>query len=294
MNIKHFYWLLCSVIFIVSIIPCNAQMQENSELLALNEVITEKTTETQANYLDDKFIPALTVYLKSQFPIQNAIGFEYCTSSRISGYAGFGQLSRAYMVIALDILPEGSEEEAVRKQFIKDNIQGGFDFEIGVNYHIAQWKDTYFGANIQFQRFKLKATPQELVEKYDFGDSLGFSDELLKVVNNNELAKSFYENTVIEPIFVPIQLGITVGKRFTFKNNRNLGLNIEASYQFNLSMKTSVESPSGTGKLIVDNFIEPIIVYGTSHSFRSFNLPSIAVKLNYQLGNTIYYPSKRR
>lgn len=235
-----------------------------------------------------RYLPAFTFNLKTQFPVQHAIGLEFSTPAMISGYIGIGQLSRAYVVTATEFLPARDENEEVRKQFIEDKLKNGFVFEIGAHYHFMKWKDVYVGLNLQFQRFSMESTAQELVEEYDFGDSQGFGDDIEELLEGNDLVREFYEETQIKAVVKPIQMGITVGKRFQFKKAPRLSLHTEFSYQLNLSGRSDLESDSFLGQVILNNFAGPVLSEGTAESFGSFNLPALTVRLSYALGEFAY------
>jgi hypothetical protein len=234
------------------------------------------------------YLPAATINLKSQFPIQHAIGLEFNTPIYLSTYIGIGQLSRAYLVTATNFLPEDDPAQAIRKQFIKDKLKNGFVLELGTHYHFSRRRHFYAGLNLQFQRFTLPATPQELAEEYDFGDAQGFTDDIQSQLDDNAFLQNFYENTVIEPVIRPIQLGLTLGKKFYFKKASRLFLDVEFSYQFNISNNVKIKSESFIGQILLDNFIAPILDEGSNDSFQGFNLPSLSFRIGYQLGEKIY------
>ncbi|MBT29909.1 MAG: hypothetical protein CMO01_09640 [Thalassobius sp.] len=240
-------------------------------------------------YSTKKFIPAVTLNLKSEFPLQHAISIEFATQKFISFYVGMGMFSRAYAVTATNFLPAENTEEEMRQKFIKDKMENGSVLELGSYYHFVKKKDVYVGLNIQFQQFKLSATPQELVEEYDFADSQNLGETLQDLIDNNSTINAFYENTIIEPQVKPIQLGITIGKRFPLTRNRKLALNTEIAYHFNIATYTTLTSTSLAGQILINNIINPILENNTDASFNSFNLPSVSLRLNYQLSNRIFY-----
>lgn len=234
------------------------------------------------------YVPGFTLNLKSQFPIQQALGIEVMTPFFLSFYAGYGQFSRFYTVIALDVLPETDPSQSSRKQLIKDKLNNGSVFELGTYFHFVNRSGLYGGINIQFQKFDMTTTAQEMVEKYDFGNSSDFADEIQDIIENNNLVKDFYENTEISPTIKPIQLGLLVGKRFRFKKAPQLGLHLELAYHFNINTKTTLTSPSFIGQIIVDSFVNPILESNSDISFDAFNLPSLTARLSYNLGKILY------
>ena len=280
---RLFSWLLA---FVFSINPyfCAAQDYYNQE----SDSIEVNSTSISRN----KSIPSFTFGIKSQFPVQHAIGIEFSSDIYLSGYVGLGILSRAYTLLAMEMLPKRNANEATRKQFLKDKMQNGSVFELGVHYHFVKWNDVYAGLNLQFQKFTLSATPQELVEKYDFGNSQGLGDDLQELLDENERARYFYETTILKPVIRPVQLGITIGKRYSLKKVKRLSINTEFSYQFNITTNTSVESESLAGRLIVNQIINPILATGSSRSFDKFNPPTFTLRFTYQLGNKTF-PSTR-
>ena len=256
--------------------------QQNQVLKSDEKKLDAKAVQNRA------YLPRATINLKSQFPIQHAIGLEFNTPIFLSTYFGIGQLSRAYWVTAINFLPDDNLAQATRKQFIKDKFKNGFVLELGTHYHFMRRRHFYAGLNLQFQRFALPATPMELVEEYDFGDTQGFSDDIQNQLEVNGFLRDFYENAILEPIVYPIQLGITLGKKFYFKKATRLFLDIEFSYQFNVSNNVHVKSESLIGQILVNNIITPILDEGSADSFKGFNLPALSLRLGYQLGNKIY------
>ena len=248
----------------------------------------EKARQDSLMILWKRFVPGFTINLKSQFPIQQAIGIEIMTSSFISLYAGIGQFSRFYTLVALDALPGDTEQQDSRRQFLKDKLQNGFVFELGSYYHLVERKGLYAGANIQFQRFSMPSTPVELVEEYNFGDPDNFNEDIQDLINNNNLVRQFYESTEIAPTVRPIQLSFLVGKRFRFKNAPKLAFQVEFSYLLNIHTGTSVESPSTIGRILVNRFIDPILDNRSNDSFDGFNLPSVSFRLSYNVGKIMY------
>lgn len=230
------------------------------------------------------YTAGVEIQLKAQYPIQNAVNLTFNTQSGVSAFIGVGQLSRLYVRTATEFLPEDDPNLEARKRFIQDKLQNGFVFELGTAYHFKKLKDVYIGLSLQFQRFSLPATPQELVEEYDFGDTQGFLTDILDVVGSNDLFLSFYEDTEIKPIVQPIQLGLRVGKIFHFKHKPRWALGIEVSFLRNIGARTKLVSPRRVVQFVIDRFLDPIVEEGTDEIFDDFNLPSLSVSLHYKLG----------
>lgn len=241
-----------------------------------------------------RILPGVTFGVKTQFPIQHAFNIEINTPARISAYLGLGILSRGYTIFAMETLVANNTNEEVRKQFIQDKLQGTLLIELGTHFHLFKPRDLYFGLNLQFQRFSLPATPQELIENYDFGDSQGFSSNIEETLRDNSLASSFYENSIIRPTIRLMQLGFTIGKNFYFKKNERLSLGVELSYSVNIRQRVKVEADTRIEQLIVDQFISPILSEGTNVSFDNFNIPSLSLRLNYRLGDNIYFEKRKK
>lgn len=235
-----------------------------------------------------KFLSAATVNLKTQYPIQHAISLEVASPIFLSGHVSVGQFSRFYTKSALEFLPQEDEAQIKRKEFVQDKLQNGFVFEIGVKYHIVKWRNTYAGLNMQIQRFKLPTTTQEMVEEYDFGDTQGRLGDILTLVESSPALNNFYENAMLTPSITNFQLEFKLGKRFHFKKLSKLFLDLEVSYQFNLSAQVSIEAPSAIGNNLIENFVKPILNQGSEESFGGFALPTIGLRLSYQLGERIY------
>lgn len=223
----------------------------------------------------------LALNLKTQFPIQHGFGVELITRNGLAFGIGIGQLSRAYTVTATNFLAAEDEAEEKRKDFIRDKMENGFVFELSSFYYLKNFRNFYVGANLQIQRFQLPATAQEFVENYGFATDEIFS-EIQELTEDNEVIRAFYEETIIEATVKPIQLGFTVGKRFDFNRVKGLSLLTELSYHLNLNTRTTLDSPSLVGSIIVNSFIEPNLDPNTAESFGGFNLPSLAVRLQYQ------------
>lgn len=218
---------------------------------------------------------------KTQFPIQHALGFEVISKKGFSFTFSLGQLSRGYTVAATNFLKSEDENQERRKRFIQDKMENGLVIEFGSNFYPKNFSNFYFGANLQLQRFTLPATTQELIEDYGFADQI--NQETLENALENDLVQFFYENTIVEPIVKPVQLGLLFGKKFGFSKIPGLFLMAELNYQFNINTKTTFESPTLVGQVIVDSFIEPNFDPSTQDSFDSFDLPSLSIRVQYCL-----------
>lgn len=236
-----------------------------------------------------RFLSSATVYLKTQYPIQHGMGVEIATPSFFSVHLGGGQLSRLYTRSALEFLSQDDDSQLKRKEFLQDNLQNGVVLEFGTQYHILKWRNVYAGLNIQVQQLKVQATAQELVEEYDFGNTLGYQEGVLALVENVPTLTTFYEDAVLTPSLTAIQVEAKVGKRIHFKKMKQLFLDLELSYQSNISTTVSVDTPSQASEVLLERFIKPILDEGTEDSFGSFAFPTIGVRLSYQIGSKIYY-----
>ncbi len=225
----------------------------------------------------------LTVSLKSQFPIQQAIGLEVMTKLKLSGYLGFGQFSRFYTTVALNALPNRKVEQQMRRQFIKDNLRDGTVFETGLAYHFSKRRKYYAGLNFQNQKFTLPSTTQQLVENYDFLDGQGRKDKILDLVDRNTRLREFYETTQIISKVTLQRLGITLGRRFSFSKIPRFGFHTELSAQWNMGSRTAIGSSSTIGNVLIKQFAEPILQEKTKESFSSFFLPSLTLRVSYAL-----------
>lgn len=248
---------------------------------------TEKIPDEKLDVLNNvsprqkKSKPYVAFNVKTQFPIQHSLGFEFVSKSGLSFGLSVGQLSRAYTVAATNFLPAEDENQEIRKQFIEDKMKNGLVVEFGTFFYPRNFRNLYFGAHLQLQRFTLPATTQELIENYGFADQI--DQEVLNENLENELVQSFFQTTVIEPIIKPVQLGLTFGKKFSFRKTPNLSLMVELNYHINVASKTSFDSPSFIGNVIVNSFVEPNLDPSTADSFGSFNLPSMTLRLQYRI-----------
>jgi hypothetical protein len=230
-----------------------------------------------------KLAQILTASLKSQFPIQQAIGLEVMTKMKLAGYLGFGQFSRFYTTVALNALPNKKVEQQMRREFIKDNLRDGTVFEAGLAYHFPKRREFYAGINFQNQNFKLPSTTKQLVENYDFLDGQDRKDQILDLVDNNARLREFYETTEIISKVTLQRLGITIGRRFGFRKTPRFGFHAELSGQWNIGSRTAIESSSLIGNVLVNQFAEPILQEKTKEGFSSFFLPSLTVRVSYAL-----------
>ena len=250
---------------------------------------SEKHTQDSIAIHQRQFLSGATLYLKTQYPIQHGVGVEVATPFFFSGHIGVGQLSSFYVKSALEFLPQDGDAQVKRKELIQDNLKDGFLFEFGTQYHILKWRNFYAGLNLQVQKFTINVTAQEVVEEYALGNTEGYSEEVLGLVQNVPALNAFYENATLAPSLTAIQVEAKLGKRIHFKNLKKLFLDIELSYQSNLSSRISIKTPSQTGDVLVERFVRPILDEGTEDSFSSFSFPTIGVRVSYQIGDIVHY-----
>jgi len=227
------------------------------------------------------FVPRLRISVKSQFPLQQAIGVEVISRKRLSGYLGYGQYSRFYTRLMLDQLPGKSLSQQARRTFIKERVQNGRVIELAGMYTPRVRQRLYGGLSLQFQRLSIYSTPQELVEHFDPSHSNGNYDKIQNLVDNTPFLKKFYETEVVYPEIRPIQVGILIGKQFVFSRLPRLGLHLEMSYQLTVQTTASVEGGGRLAQFLMTNYVNPILAQKAAESFSNFRYPTLALRVSY-------------
>ena len=222
----------------------------------------------------------LKVNFKTQVPIQHGFAVEFITPIRMSAYVNVGIYSAAYTKMLINMVPDRNPNKSSVDNLINDRLKNGFVFEFGSHYYFRNPKNYYVGLNLQFQKFSVSATPYELIEVYDFGGD-AVSEEQINETITNSTADFFYRNTIIEPIFKPIQLGFVAGRSFYFKRAPHLSISTELSYLLNIKTNFEVTSPSFIGRIVVSNLVNPELNFGSQENFNDYNLPTLTVKFNY-------------
>lgn len=227
------------------------------------------------------FVPRLRISVKSQFPLQQAIGIEVISQRKFSGYLGYGQYSRFYTRLMLDQLPGKSLSQQARRTFIKERVQNGRVIELAGWYTPPIRQRLYGGVSVQWQKLSLYSTPKELVEHFDPGNSNGYLDKIQHIVDNSPFLEKFYETEVVFPEIRPIQVGILIGKQFMLSRLPRLGLHLEMSYQFTVRTTASVEGGGTLAKFLMTNYVNPILQQKASESFSNFRYPTLAARVSY-------------
>ncbi len=277
----------CLFLFCSCLMMLNVQAQEREWEIAKHErrIKEQKRLDTLA-IIQHKYVPSVMLKLKTQFPIQHAVGIEIVTDAKISMHASIGQFSRFYTVVALETLAQNDENQEIRQEFFKERLRNGLVIELGSNYFFLK-RGYYAGLNFQFQRFSLSGTLEELVENFDFNDTQGFGNDIQELVGQNQNLQNFYEQTTVYPTFSPLQMGFTLGKRFRFKKHPGLGLHFELGYSFNVLPRVKVETDNFITQTLMDRFVNPLIQNSATESFSTFNYPTISFGISAGLGKII-------
>lgn len=254
------------------------------EIDRLEQVQAAQKQEDSVRLLTRRFLPKTMLGIKTQFPIQHALNLEMrIGNTPLSTQFGIGQFSRFYTLIALNMIDAKTEGAQVRKDFIKVRLRNGSVIELGLMAHHIQ-KRFYGGLSLQFQRSSMAATPEELVEQFDFADDSDLRSNIDSLVAKHQIVADFYTSTVVYPTICPLQMGFVLGKLWRFKNPR-LALHAELGYSFNLATPLKIEGKSGfLVNLLLDSYVNPLVKGQNAKSFSSFRYPSLALRLSYGLG----------
>lgn len=226
------------------------------------------------------------LYLKTQFPVQHALGLRFTHESGIELLGSFGIFSRSYTLIALEFLEDENSTENERQEFFKDRLRSGTVIEFGAGYF--HFPSGFSGSlTFQFQRFSISATSEELINNLDFGDELVDDSELQDALEDSETLEDFYYNETVYPTIRPIQLVLNIEKKFRFRKVPRISLSVAFSFSMNIATRTSIEANSTLGTIIMDNYVNPTLKQSSTESFGTFNLPSLTLQLNIGLGKLI-------
>ena len=275
------------VLFYLSPLFSTAQNNEMWEIDKHKIRTKEKRHQDTLAIISKEFTYPLHLYIKTQFPVQHALGLEFTHEKGIDIRASFGIFSRSYTLLALEFLEDENATENERQQFFKDRLNSGTVIELNAGYfHLP----TGLSGNIsfQFQRFSISTTSYELLENLDYGDDIVDQSELDEALEDSETLEDFYYNETVYPTIRPIQLVINLEKRFRFSKAPRISLAMALSYSFNLTTRTSIEAKSSLGSYIMDNYVNPTLDQSTTQSFGSFNLPSITFQLNIGIGKLFH------
>ncbi len=277
----------CLLVLSCCLMIFSAQAQEREWEIAKHKrrVEEQKRLDTLA-IMQNKYVPSVLLKLKTQFPVQHALDIEFVTEAKISVRASIGQFSRFYTLVALENLARQDENQDVSQDFFKDRLRNGLVIELGSNYFFLK-RGYYAGLNLQFQRFSLSGTLEELVENFDPNDTQGFGNDIQEQLEGNENLRNFYEQSTVYPTFSPVQMGFSLGKRFHFKKHPNLGLHFELGYSFNILPRVKVETGNPITQNIMDGSVNPLIQNSAAESFSSFHYPTISFGISAGLGKII-------
>ncbi|BDD11474.1 hypothetical protein FUAX_39060 (plasmid) [Fulvitalea axinellae] len=226
------------------------------------------------------------LFIKTEIPIQYAIGYQYAFKSGILLNGSIGVFSRTYATIAMDFMPSEDPAEKQRMDFFQANLYGGAVLEFGMGYQLR--KSGFLGlASIQFQRFGVRATAKELIDNLDSEGSFNDLDDLEDRLSGSSLLSDFYYEDELRPVIKPTQFRISFGKMFRLKSVPRLSVTAFVSYNFNLSSSIKVETDSSIGSIILDNFVNPTLENSSGISFSQFQYPSLTFQFSYEFGRVI-------
>ncbi|MDO5977796.1 hypothetical protein [Flavivirga spongiicola] len=194
--------------------------------------------------------------------------------------ASWGIYSKEYLALLLNFAPNDKPDEKARRDFIKKRLNSGSVIEIGLGYQ--HLKTDFFGLiSIQFQRFSISGTANELITNLDLEGQ--FSDLLLleNLIKNSILLRPFYNEKILHPIIDLTQLQFALGKTFRFESLPRISISALFSYNFNIANSVNIESNSFIGQTIIDLFVNPTLEKSSDLNFGSLNYPSLTLQLNY-------------
>ncbi|MEL6654499.1 MAG: hypothetical protein AAFQ87_27240 [Bacteroidota bacterium] len=229
-----------------------------------------------------KYLYQSNLYFKTEFPIQLALGYQFTGKKGISFHASTGLYPAAFTRVLLNQAPAETQAEADFQAFISDRLQNGSVNEIGFGYTSLQ-SGLYALISLQFQRFSIETTTNELIENLDTELDAATLEEQFEALP--ALENFFYEESIY-PTFRPTNLVLSVGKTFRFAAIPRFSLSTHLSYGINLSSSLQVEANSFIGNTVANSFINPGLASSNQNiAFRG--LPSLSLRVNYHFGGMV-------
>lgn len=235
--------------------------------------------------VDKRFLYPSQFYLKTEFPIQTAIGYQFMTPVGLAFHGSVGLYPRAFTKVVLNLVPD-DRPNAQLTDFLEDRLRNGSVIELGTGYYSL--KSGFFGLlGLQFQQYSFSATLDELVETLDVGEQLSSNGtDFTEMLETSPTLSTFYYDETLYPTFRPLNLAVSGGKLFRFSAVPQFSVKLAIAYSFNLRTKFSVESSSPVGRLITSNVINPLLAENAQAS-NTVGLPTVSLTVCYQFGELI-------
>ncbi|MEL7532403.1 MAG: hypothetical protein AAFN10_13880 [Bacteroidota bacterium] len=278
MRLLHFFFVL-NLIFIGQALSAQNRIWD----LDKERVEAQKQKRLDSLAIAHKqFLYQSKLYLKTEFPTQLALGYQYISQSGFSFHASTGIYPSGFTRLLLNLAENESPEAAELQQFFSDRLQNGSVNELGIGYF--RLKSGVFAlASLQFQKFSIATTTNELIENLDTEiDATEIESQLEEIP---ALEDFFYGETVY-PTFRSVNLVLSAGKTFRFASMPRFSLSTHLSYGINLSSSLRVEANSFIGNTVMNNFVNPNLA-DSDQAIGIRGIPSLSLSLNYQFGKLI-------
>jgi len=222
-------------------------------------------------------------YLKAEFPLQVAIGYEHIIPNGMAFHGSVGLSPKAFSQFLVNLASEDVLDPEL-SDFLEKRLRNGSVIEFGSGYY--HLKSGFFASlGLQFHRYSISSTMDELVETMDLGMQAEEID-IEELLDNSQALSDFYYQETLYPTFRNTNLALSAGKLFRFRAIPQLSLSTMISYSLRLDNNISIEANSPIGRGLTVNLVNPLLSENMPEN-GPVGFPTLSLRVNYLFGEII-------
>lgn len=214
-------------------------------------------------------------------PLPTFLAYEY----RLNRWSYGGEIGLIHTAFLANL--RESNNTNPKNVYIRENLQRGISYSVSFKYHFSEKAHSFYvGGQLRMLRIGLKQdTPRAMIGIFapDRLDEIENKLSNNRILNNLLGGKKFLDETEMQPNFVLMMVGVSLGKNIKLAKKLIFEPKLSFDFKINQSAKLDFDSDSPQIDRIPSSQVSPYITRSIKNQNIMDFLPTLSLGLKYEL-----------
>lgn len=214
-------------------------------------------------------------------PLPTFLAYEY----RLNRWSYGGEIGIIHTGFLVGL--RSSTNTNPKNLYIRENLQRGISYSADFKYHFSEKAHSFFvGSHLRMVRMGLQQdTPRAMIGIFapDRLDEIENKLSNNRILNNLLGGKKFLDETEMQPNFVLMMVGVSLGKNIKLAKKLIFEPKLSFDFKINQSAKLDFDSDSPQIDRILSNQVSPYITKSIKNQNILNFLPTLSLGFKYEL-----------
>ena len=214
-------------------------------------------------------------------PLPTFVAYEY----RLNKWSYGGEMGLIHTDLLVDL--KESNNTNPKNWYIRENMQRGISYSVNFKYHLSEKAHSFYvGGQLRIAKVGLKQDiPRDMIGIF----APNRLDEIENKLSNNRIlnnllgGKKFLDETEMQPNFVLMMVGVSLGKNIKPAKKLIFEPKLSFDFKINQSAKLDFDSDSPQIDRIPSSQVSPYITRSIKNQNIMDFLPTLSLGLKYEL-----------